>query len=146
MRIKRMIFFGFSLLFLSLLYACKKNDFEVINNQTIDKIEISVVNRKFKDENERFSKINDPLEQEKIISDLNVLLNHEKVKVLDANKLTPDNDYVIKLYKNDKLVQKYTISKNVLSEGINTIKKYEVPKKDKDKLNNLKKHLEKITN
>lgn len=68
---------------------------------------------KNQNKNKRVAIVNDSQEQEKIISDLNILLSDDKAKVLDVNRINPKNDYTIELFKNNKPLQKYTLSKKL---------------------------------
>ncbi|OJG17405.1 hypothetical protein RU97_GL000591 [Enterococcus canis] len=138
------VLLGLSLIFLVLLGACNKNELDTVKSDEIDKIEVTIANEKSTNEQERTATVNDLQEQERIITDLNAVISNEKLNVIDTNKVTPNRHYTIEMYKDNKVIKKYTISKNTLTEGIDSDKKYDVPKKDTDKLNNLKNHLDKI--
>lgn len=144
MKKRTAILLGLSLIFLALLGACKKNDIDTVKSDEIDKIGVTIANEKATNEQERIATIEDLQEQERIITDLNAIINNEKLNVIDTNKITPNGHYTIEMYKDNNVIKKYTISKSTLTEGIDSVKKYDVPKKDTDKLNNLKNHLDKI--
>ena len=135
---------GLSLLFLVLLGACNNNKLNTVKSDEIDKIEVTIANEKSTNEQERVATINDSQEQERSITDLNAVISNEKIDVIDTNKVTPNGHYTIEMYKDNKVINKYTISNNTLTEGIDSDKKYDVPEKDNDKLNSLKNHLDKI--
>ena len=148
MKKKKIVFFiGILWTIVLLLGACKKNDFEITKNDEIDRIEVTIANENSTNKKKRII-ITDARNQERILTKLNAIIGNEQLDddIDDTNNTSSNNRYTIVMCKNNKIIQEYTISEETLTEGSDLKKRYDVPKRDKNKLNNLKNHLDKLAN
>ncbi len=139
------VLIGVSLIILILLGVYSRNRLSTVNRDEITLIKVTIVNEESTSKKRRTATVYDLHELDSIVIDLNAVITGEKLHYIIINKITHNSHYTIELYQDDKIIKKYTLYERSLTEGFDSGKKYEVPKKDDDLLINLKNHLSVIS-
>lgn len=125
-----------------ILSGCKNNQIEVVDGTDIDELIIVISDVSNNKNKEKTTVVRDPSALAMILDFINELNNNKESKVIIGDDVDVDWKYHIDAYKDKKKIQSFSIMNDVVSvDG----KEFEIPRKNTVKLDNLKKHLLKVS-